>query len=329
MHLNTTVRHIEHLLLAHNCVIVPGLGTFWRHTSPATLSAEGVKPPSCSISFSTDIDSPDDKTLAMSLARATGKSEAECEDTICNDVFAIRRAIAGGEAVQIGRLGSIDADGDKLVFTQSAGWTDPRAYLWAPVVDMPEIVRPEKEAATKTSIEESFEHASFIRSLQRTASSAAAVALLALIAFVAAQLPSRSNNEPQIASMGIERIAQREPAVSDFDRPADPERALVLILNTPADGMCIVDPSERRPAPAAVELFQKPDRYCLVVASLASNAEANVFMGHYSDRKLNLLEKDGRYRVYAASAPTIAGVREIAQADSLYAVFPSAWICRN
>ena len=37
-----------------------------------------------------------------------------------------------------------------------------------------------------------------------------------------------------------------------------------------------------------------------------------------------MLEKDGRYRVYAASANTINGVKDIARADSLYAAFPSS-----
>ncbi len=327
--MNRTARHIEHLLLEHNYVIVPGLGTFLRHTSAAKLNAWGITPPSCEISFSTDIDSENDVELAASLARATGCSAEECDRIIAADVDDMRRAIASAGYAQLGTLGRLEADGDNLTFKRTQAFGGAQALGWLKPLELQEIAPAKAETTPAESRTDTPEHTSFIRSLHRTASSAAAIALLALIAFVASQIPRRRSAEPQMASMGIERLAANEVNVTGFERPSEREHALVLILNTPADGMSIVEPKEKDAAPLSAELSDTPGRYCLVVASLASDAEANVFIDSYPSHKLNLLEKDGRYRVYAASANTINGVKDIARADSLYAAFPSAWICRN
>ncbi|MDE6120529.1 MAG: hypothetical protein K2F63_01920, partial [Muribaculaceae bacterium] len=66
------------------------------------------------------------------------------------------------------------------------------------------------------------------------------------------------------------------------------------------------------------------------LASLYSASEAKDFISNSSTSDdLRLLEKDGRFRVFAAQGASIAAVQEQARSEGLYDRYPNAWICRK
>ena len=67
----------------------------------------------------------------------------------------------------------------------------------------------------------------------------------------------------------------------------------------------------------------------MVVASLASELEARKFVENSKDSSLGILEKDGRYRVYAAQGASVADVNALAAANGVSSRYPSAWVCRK
>lgn len=80
------------------------------------------------------------------------------------------------------------------------------------------------------------------------------------------------------------------------------------------------------PKPSAVAArFNDSDRYCVIVASFPTKEQADLYVGSHSGRSFGILEKDGRYRVYSATASTYAGAT--AQMDLVGQ--PDAWICRR
>lgn len=232
---------------------------------------------------------------------------------LATDVDRIKAQLASEGSAKIGFIGTLKCDNGSLVFEQDAEWNMPgwcfNDFDLQPLDTQgvkSEIVIPDEDERRET----------FLRSLRRTASGAAAIAGFALVAFIASQLPQR-NTVARSASLYHDDTTVNVGIASPN---ADAERApIMLVFNTPADGTATVDMAESMPA--------KPGKYCLVVASLASKADALIFINGRSD--MHILEKDGRFRVYTHTAETFEALQTLAQKENAYATFPSAWICRS
>lgn len=321
--MNVTIRHISHLLRDSDVLAVPGLGVFSRRYISARFDGGVLESPSEEIVF---VAQPvlDDDVLVRSIACGSACSLTEAAACMANDVADINAHLAAGRRVVLADVGSlVPTSSGNAVFEVSAEFAARSYVSWlAPVssLDAPSDYMQSEESA----IEQESRRKVFMQSLQRTASSAAAVALLALIAFVASQLPRNGESEPQLASFGFEKVDIQPTA--GITEPEHNDKALVLILNTPADGMCIVEPEEKKPEAVTVA----EANYFLVVASLASASEADLFIAGNADVPgLALLETEGRYRVYAASGVSFASTKAAADSAGLFDRFPSAWICRR
>lgn len=324
--MNTTIRHICHLLRDRDDLAVPGLGVFRRRRVGARFEGSELLPPSEEIVFVAH-DSYDDDVLVMSVARCLACDKNVAAERVAADVADIKTRLGAGMSVELGDSGKLvpAAALGGIVFEPSASWNSRQPFSWLKPVER----LAEADEAEEVLVDEETEKRRniFMQSLQRTASSAAAVALLALIAFVASQLPRKNAAETQMASFGFER-AER-PSISESFEQAATDKALVLIINTPVDGMSIVDPSEKKPQ-AIASHCDNDDSYFLIVASLASSAEAYKFIAANADTPgLGILEADGRCRVYAASGATFAAAKAHAESEGLFERFPAAWICRK
>ena len=103
---NSITRHIEYLILRHDCVIVPELGAFIAQYSPARIDeATGViMPPSRSISFNGEV-AHNDGLLAASIARASSTTFDRALASIADQVAALKSQIDNGGEFAVGRLG--------------------------------------------------------------------------------------------------------------------------------------------------------------------------------------------------------------------------------
>jgi len=325
--MNTTIRHISHLLRDCDNLAVPGLGVFSRRRSSARFDGTVLLPPSEEIVFAAHDSCDDDHQLVMSLARCLACDKEIAAERIAADVADIKARLEAGQAVSIGDVGNLvpTAALGGIVFELSASWSRKNPFSWLNSIEQlseRETIVAETVADAETEKNRNI----FMQSLQRTASSAAAIALLALIAFVASQLPGNNSAEHQIASFGFERTERA--AIPETMEQQSADKALVLIINTPADGMSIVDPSEKKTRPA-IESANIENSYYLIVASLSSPAEADKYIAAHPDTPLGILEVDGRCRVYAATGATFSQTKAVADSKGLFERFPSAWICRK
>lgn len=71
------------------------------------------------------------------------------------------------------------------------------------------------------------------------------------------------------------------------------------------------------------------DKYCLVIASLPSKEHAEEYISKSNNSQLSILEKDGRYRVYATTGASSKEVLSIARKSGLMKHYPNAWVCRK
>ena len=315
--------HISYLLYSNRYVSVEGLGSFMLSRRSANVSGNLLSAPEDLVSFSNQVIA-GDRVLVNSIARRANITEEGAETLLTNEVEGLKHALQQGESISIPEVGTLSLEEDLTTIRFVA---DNRSSWLSPVNLEPIDVAPSvAHSSSLSSADYEVRRTTLTRSLRRTASSAAAIAVIALITFVISKLPHRHNNAQQVASMGIEQLTPSMGEKSLIITPGATEPALVLILNTPADGA----------APAAkpsknIEQADDDGRYCLVVASLASRAEADKFITAHStsDLPLKLLQIDGRWRVYARSGATIAELSERGRELGIYERFPSAWICRR
>lgn len=71
------------------------------------------------------------------------------------------------------------------------------------------------------------------------------------------------------------------------------------------------------------------DKYCLVVASLPSRKLAEDYISKSSESNLSILEKDGRFRIYALTGETVSQTISQAKMSGLMSRYPKAWVCRK
>lgn len=322
--MKTLLRHITHLLLNDNFVSVEGIGAFRLVRRSASLSTDGVfSAPTQIVSFDADACG-DNTALIASVIKAEKVESSVATHIVSSGILELKADLTRGGKVAISTFGTLQRVDGRFEFKEATteSWFSPLELTPIAVhKTSEEAVEAAKEALVSR-------REALTRSLQRTASSAAAIAVFALIAFIIAQLPTRQTPTAQVASMGIEKISTTTVEEPLIETPGTTEPHLVLVLNTPADGTA---PAKVRRQPVKSVESSGPARYCLIVASLATEAECNKYLMAHSttDMPLNVLEKDGRWRVYALSAPAIDELNAAARNLGVYDRYPSAWICRR
>lgn len=106
-------RHIESLLLEHNCVIIPNLGGFVaQDCSAAYIEEENLFfPPYRDVAFNPLLQV-NDGLLAQSYMNATGASYPETQRTIENAVASLKRKIEENQSAELNGIGTLRLAGN-------------------------------------------------------------------------------------------------------------------------------------------------------------------------------------------------------------------------
>ena len=129
--MNMLSRHIEYLLLTHNCVIVPQLGAFVAHEGNARRveSEELFFPPLRVVRFNPELT--DDDGLLVGVLRATLHCSAtEAKRQVQTMVLLLRQQLLADGQVDFGSIGIFtqDEDGNIGFSSCQAGVTTPALY---------------------------------------------------------------------------------------------------------------------------------------------------------------------------------------------------------
>ena len=120
--------------------------------------------------------------------------------------------------------------------------------------------------------------------------------------------------------------------------PGSQESELRIVLSSHDDAVTVVDTAahnayrrrvQARKHRAAALGALAEGCYCVVIASCATESEAQRFINRNNHLQLGILAKDGRYRVYAATADSYAAAQQAANAPVIAARYPDAWVCRR
>ena len=344
--MNEIIRHLEYLLVANDCVVIPGLGAVIAYTVSAKVGEDGcyITAPGRTFSFNSMLTH-NDGMLTASLARARAISFDVARSVIANGVEQMRRELAAKGRLSLGCVGALVMTDDILSFEPGRSNVLSPVTMWLPQIKLRQLgdIAREREAIAEASNRKKGRILTYAARIGRVAASLAL--LLALGAILST--PIKVENA-QYASLGIENFRPVDkPEASKASlirRPGEASSPLVLVVNRFDDAVEIADTAahneyirERRTAlpivsatadrePSALR-FDENDRYCLIVASLPNEAEAQKYIEQSRDARLGVLAKDGRYRIYAATGETLHQAHNTA--NELSERYPGVWVCRK
>lgn len=312
-------RHIEYLLVRHDCVVVPGLGAFFIGDESAKFDpASGLfLPPSRLVGFNPQVHT-DDGMLRLSIARRDGVSPEKAKVLLETAVAELRGTLQSEGAVTIGRIGSLALTDDSDFPQFRPGTASLPALRYAGLEPIPaEQLIEEPEDAAVAEETDLHSHGLVFTPLLKVAASVI-IAMIGIGIFM-----STANLGPgvNLASLAGNIFTPGQSKTSVDTLPDLPPREIILSIASP------------RPAatPAAAAPENRPastsDRYVLVVASFPNETTARKHIASINDPALSVIEMDGKCRVYAASARTLDEARS--KLDGLTGRYPNIWICKR
>lgn len=327
--------HIEYLLMHHDCVVVPGWGAFLANNSAAYFDDRTgyFMPPSRSIGFNPELKH-NDGLLVGSISRKEEISLDAARVALDNEVSSLRHQLELVGEMPLGNLG--------MLFRGDT----PETPLFEPSTDsyavnrfsglLPLSIKPlveEQEVADGAVVAESEPTARIITIPTPLKIVASVIIVMVCMGILYSTTSLVHGPQVNFASLdtGFSSHVESTVALDTFDE-SNLSREIILNIAMPADKGAVHsvqspsgDSDMSQASAAATYRFNDGDRYLLVVASLPSYSSALKHINGNPD--LRVIEMDGNYRVYIATASTIGAAR--AKATEISATYPNVWVCRR
>ncbi len=313
------IEHIQYLIVNQECVVIPGLGAFVSRHVPASLNDDGsvMTPPSRELGFNSSLTH-DDGMLIGSITRREGISYECARNAVEQEVELILRRLRHEGTIDLPRIGSLSlVSYGAIEFTPATD--NPLVALpfcGLPLIQLlPETAsgyNQEEEEPVILEVdmaEEPRRRSNFaIAALKYAASAALLVGVcMTLLTPISPKNVDFASLQPVMKS---ETSAEFMPEESKY-------AGRKIFISRP-------DPRE-----ATAEITRTADKYYVIVASATSMKEARRYVRMHSTAKypLQILQRDGRFRVYAASGNDFGAMSDFRKADAAFAAAnPNAWI---
>ncbi|MCM1142895.1 MAG: hypothetical protein NC453_30375 [Muribaculum sp.] len=336
--MNHVIRHIEYLVHRHDCVVLPKWGAFIAHYQPACYDeALGVMyPPMREISFSTSVGY-DDGLLASSIARKETMTFGRASQLVEEELSSMRHQLGLDGEISLGRIGRfIRQDEGSVIFEPSSNQPAISGAGFEPFSIRPLLEKVREDAVVAGRIEAPCSGRLSRLGLRAVKAAAAVAALVGISVVLLRPSFSRNDDMASIAPVISGRSSQAANVPSLSEAPSlnilvpnedDSANKVQLVANVDTDdadatAVNAVE-AEKMDIVAAVRM-NAADRYCLVVASLPSKSLAEKYVRENSSLNLGILDKDGKFRVYAATGNT---TNEALLGKKLNGVASDAWVC--
>lgn len=325
----------------HDCVVVPGFGAFMINDEGARYDFGNRRflPPSRTIGFNPEVCH-NDALLVGSISRREGISLEAARGRLDTTVDSLRHQLQLGGEVAVGNLGILSRglSPDAPVFTPSDLSLPGRRFEGL----VPLNVLPLEMETEEDNIDmgagadaDGIRQIIFPAPLKFVASIVAIMIGLGILYSTTSLV-----NSPRMNFASLDTgISSRLEQTHSIDTPAvslDLSREILLNIALPAADGCdfpvsdapITAVDRKAEAPSlAPQALAALGRYILVVGSFPSRRAAERHIDSLGDSSLRIVEMDGNFRIYAASASNINDARMLA--DTLKASYPSVWVCRR
>lgn len=203
-------RHIESLLLKHNCVIIPNLGGFVaQDCSAAYIEEENLfLPPYRDVAFNPLLQV-NDGLLAQSYMNATGASYVETQRTIETAVANLKRRIEESQSVELSGIGTLKLAGNgQYEFAPVMGGVVAPAYFGLDSVIAKPIVETTTAETETLEEKEAVSKKYYTLRLHKGAIKSVAAAAIATIFYFLWPVAFNVNSEDQIAEAQVAEPAK-------------------------------------------------------------------------------------------------------------------------
>lgn len=325
---------------------------------------DAMLPPCRRLTFNSELTETDG-LVASSISRRDGISYAEADRIVSAGVSDIAAQLEHEGELLFGHLGAfMKLPGTPVRFypavrtvnsqyyglgplrlrALSRGWAaDARAAELPPV---PVVARP-AEMTGNTEVSETTDESRVRRAWLRKIGAAAAFLAIAITVSLFVMNPIRMANEPEQASIApvIDRTAVKTVTIASKDADIVSGDENVATAASVQTEQTSVAPAHPEPAPLAAvasagengensisakpaapeKRFEDSDPYVVVVASFPTAAQARQYLLDHSGRRLDILEQDGKYRVYCSTASSYSDARRLTASAGV----SDAWVCRR
>lgn len=311
------ITHIEHLLLTHDCVILPRFGGFVLQTIPATCLEEErlFRPMRKEIMFNVTLQHTDG-LLSASYMRMYGVDYRKAQLMLEEDIEMLLSSLQEDKRVAFGQIGtfSLGEEGQIIFEPGESGVFHADSYglksFHFPVLPLLTEEREEVALLTGKKKKDVYYIPISRKLIQVAAVSAAAVALFFLVS-----TPVKEVNQSTYTASFVptEMINYRfeEPVIQPEEIHATQPKGEVAEV-IPVEVAPAVEASKKvavapaptikkeTPAPRQVAVAKK--KYHIVIASFPTEAQADEYLGNLDRAQCQNASKvvrDGKYRIYA------------------------------
>lgn len=311
-------RHIEFLLLRHDCVIVPGLGAFIVTTTPARIDYDTrrIFPPHRSVMFNQAVTL-DDGLLANSYARSLSLTFEEARQVILKDVASLHNSLRTNRVIEMGRLGQLSmGEEDQLQFSPSNAPDAISGLIGLSSISLPDARKIAKQRAVSSKkLSERNEDSPYYHfRINRTVIKFTAVfAVILALALAVIMYPVPHDSREQRAS--VVPVEVLIPTAKQKVTPAPAIESSVPVSTEPA-----VEPT--------VKIEKTAPSYYMIVATFHSKKEAERYAAAHSSDEYPLEAVSSRKltRVSAASSNNKEELIKKLNSPTVAKRFPHAWI---
>ncbi|RHR60949.1 SPOR domain-containing protein [Parabacteroides sp. AF17-28] len=296
------VTHIERLLLAHDCVIVPKFGGFVLQTVPAMQKVEEhtFRPLRKEIGFNMTLQH-NDGLLPESYMQMHGVNYRQAQLMLEEDVEDMKKTLQQYKKLSMVVLGSFSiGEEGQMIFHPGETELFSVGSYGLPVFHFPALppLQAEREEVALLTIPVN-------RRLIRTA--VASVAAVALFLLVSTPVKDVNQDAYTASFVPTEMVSQKpvlvEKAIAEsVPENVVPEVEVKTVAPAPKRETVAAKPVVVQPAVAKKEVKANPKMYHIVIASFPSEAQADEFIAGVDRAECKHVSKvvrDGKYRIYA------------------------------
>ena len=314
--------HIEYLLRAHECVILPGIGAFLRSYKAATISdADEVCAPGLQICFNSSIVA-SDGLLCHSIARREKITFEEAAVYVSKAVEECRAALDVNGELSIGRLGRLMMDAEQRI--SFLPYTRQYGQIWNSFkpLAIDNNAQSIKDSSTQSGVVANNDKDYYIIRISRKAVRYAAIATICLLTATTMLLPSATRNGVRNASVE-KQYASVLPGVEKLSvTPKSP-------VDTPTQQAPVVENAVNKAQDDALTVPEELSYY-LIVATFKNEADCHKFIAAQADKDDLAIVNSGKVsRVYSAASNNRQELLDMLNSSAHKSKHPQAWIWTN
>lgn len=302
--------HIEYLSAEHDCVIVPGFGAFISQYSFQKSDSGLISSLRRNTVFNMSVNN-NDGLLANSLVRREGISYEAAKNEIDIYVSSLRSQLKHEGEVPVGRIGFLKYHTDEsLEFFPFSSWNANNEYYGLSSLSIKPLV---EERQMSQSVDGNGKILPFAKRFIHIAASIVLLVCLTLVLSTPV-LEQSNQNYANLNAFTLKSSVGQETRDLFISIPK---------IKQPQAETAAVKANEKETACFTAKNISDKGKFCLVVASLATQKQAEKYIEENNLTDCEIMKSKSKYRVYIARGT----FKEMCNLKTNMYSQSDAWVC--